>query len=109
MASPVKNLVDATGISNMATHKKVNRQSTIRQVKKQKRIFVAVQIQTLVSRFTLVRSCIKNKALLKRKIRILKETTKLPIFKTFPSGYHESSKHRPTEGLIFPRKRNKNY
>ena len=109
MASPVKNLVDATGISKMATYRKVNRQSTIRQVKKQKRIFVAVQIQTLVSRFTLIRGCIENKALVKRKNRILKKTARLPIFKTFPSGYHESSKHRPTEGLIFPRKRNKNY
>ncbi|MCI4435296.1 MAG: hypothetical protein JHC33_00610 [Ignisphaera sp.] len=109
MATPVKNLIDATGLTFMApktisivsTHAITN-QNTKNQA-------FAVQIQE--TRFTVIRSYIGKQipSLTEAENSFDLKNSSLSMFKTFPSGYHESSKRRPTEGVIFPRKRIKNY
>jgi hypothetical protein len=109
MASPVKNLVDATGISFPAFSNKVYTKkigiSTLPYV-----TYATVRIELNVPRFTLSTFVTPlRQYTLVRSFKATFSSARTTLFSTFPSGYHESSKQRPTEGLIFPRKRIKNY
>jgi hypothetical protein len=103
MASPVKNLVDATGISFPAFSNKVyikkNGISTFPYV-----IYATVRIELNVPRFTLSTFVISPRQYtLVRSFKATLSSARIALFSTFPSGYREFFNRRPTEGIIFPR------
>jgi hypothetical protein len=103
MASPVKNLVDATGISFPAFSNKVCIKkigiSTLPYV-----TYATVRIELNVPRFTLNTFVTPlRQHTLVRSFKATLSSARIALFSTFPSGYREFSDRRPTEGIIFPR------
>ena len=114
MASPAKTFIDATGITLASNDVRFSAKNNVIMMPKQlnNTIMVSTQAAELVSRFTIVLPLLSSKSLFaisRTSITFKDSFVRQLLITTFPPGYHESAKQRPTEGLIFPRKRNKNY
>ena len=109
MASPIKNLVDATGLTKANLHKTTVNMLRYFLLRRNNGMRVSVATYQFVPRFSIVRVAINPNSISNSSKYYLRKRIRGVVFKTFPSGYHESVKARPSEGQIYPRKRIKNY